>query len=233
MDTVRLVVDEARPGEENMARDLTLLEEGRPTLRLYAWDPPAVSLGRSQTRDVVDEAAARGLGVDIVQRATGGGAILHDATEVTYSIVLPHAWPGHPPDIPGSFRFLSLGIHRGLQALGLDPTFQQGTAGRDALCYLRRQGTNIVVDGRKVSGGAQRRTSTHVLQHGTVIVERQAQAMADLLGADVETVRGKVTSLRQEGVTAPREIIHEAIVRGYQDAWDVQLDPVDPATVAP
>lgn len=224
MDRVRLVVDDRAPGPANMERDLALLDEGTPTVRLYGWDPACVSLGRSQTREVVDGEALEALDVDVVQRPTGGGAILHNRAEVTYSVVVPRDAPGHPDDIPGSFTYCCLGVLDALRELGVDAQVVSGQGGRDTLCYLREQGTNILAGGRKVSGGAQRRTDTHVLQHGTVIRERGARRMARLLGSTPEAVRQGVTSLRQEGVDASREEVVDALAAGFERAWDVTLE---------
>jgi lipoate-protein ligase A len=224
MEPVRLVVDDHAAGPENMERDLALLEEGEPTVRLYGWDPAFVSLGRSQDADVVDADALDRYDVDVVQRPTGGGAILHNPAEVTYSVVLPQDFPGHPPDIPGSFIFCSLGVLDALRELGVDAEVHTGEGGRDTLCYLREQGTNILARGRKISGGAQRRTDSHVLQHGTVVRDRDAARQAALLGSTPEAVRDGVTSLAQEGVEASREDVVEALVAGYERAWDVSLE---------
>ena len=77
-------------GAWNMAVDLALLRglptaAGRPTLRLYGWARPTVSLGRFQGLEGVDLEACRESGVDVVRRPTGGRGVLHD-DEVTYSV---------------------------------------------------------------------------------------------------------------------------------------------------
>jgi len=222
---VRLVLDGHLRGAENMRRDEALLEHAEPALRLYGWRPAAVSLGRSQGPDVVDGAAVRELGVEVVARATGGGAILHNEAELTYAVVLPHDHPGLPRDIPGSFAYMSGGVVGALRRLGLDATVEHmGDERADALCYLRRQGTNVLVGGRKVSGGAQRRTDRAVLQHGTVIVERDERRMARLLRADPEAVRAKVTSLREERADPGREKLVELLVDAYAEAFGVTFD---------
>jgi lipoyl(octanoyl) transferase len=76
-----------------MAVDLALLraaarEAAPPTLRFYAWEPPAVSLGRFQSPEGIDLEYARRRGWDVVRRPTGGRAVLHHL-ELTYSLVLP------------------------------------------------------------------------------------------------------------------------------------------------
>src|SRR5438874_671169 len=117
--SMRLLLDGHLRGAENMGRDEALLEESVPTVRLYGWRPATVSLGRAQTEDDVDAALARAWGLDVVRRATGGGAILHNESEVTYAVVLPLGFPGLPSDIPGSFAFLSRGVVTALRELGL------------------------------------------------------------------------------------------------------------------
>lgn len=74
----RLIYDPPMPGEENMRRDMEILEEAAsgeapPALRLYSWSPPALSIGRFQKApEVADLAACRRLGIDVVRRPTGG-----------------------------------------------------------------------------------------------------------------------------------------------------------------
>src|SRR5438477_1903797 len=195
------MVDGHLRGAENMARDEAMLAEGVPVARLYGWRPACVSLGRAQTEADVDLDAARTWGLDVVRRPTGGGAILHNETEVTYAIVLPLDHPGLPRDISGSFAFLSAGVVSALRHLGLPAeieTVPDNT--RETLCYVRKQGTNVMVNGRKISGGAQRRSDRAVLQHGTVIVQRDEQRMATLFRTPLADITSRVTSLEEEGL---------------------------------
>src|SRR4030067_1527656 len=94
---VRLICPAGRVGPENMAVDENLmhchLRALRPVLRTYAWDPPAISIGRYQTTDRIYYEACRKDGVPVVRRITGGGAIFHDS-EVTYSFVCPERGAG-------------------------------------------------------------------------------------------------------------------------------------------
>jgi lipoate-protein ligase A len=216
---VRIIVDPPLRGHENMARDEAMLAAGAPAARLYGWRPACASLGRAQTEADVDADAARAWGIDVVQRPTGGGAILHNETEVTYAVVLPLDHPGLPKDVPGSFAFLSQGVVLALRDLGLPAEIESVPDNtRETLCYVRRQGTNVMVNGRKISGGAQRRNGAAVLQHGTVIVERDEARMATLFRTDVAQIRARVTSLREEGVSVSREKLLEVLARGFERA---------------
>lgn len=209
---MRVLLDGHLRGAQNMARDEALLTEAIPTVRLYGWRPACVSLGRAQTEAEVDVEAARAWGLDVVRRATGGGAILHNESEVTYGVVLPLDHPGLPRDISGSFSFVSEGIVRALRVLGLPAEIESVPDNtRETLCYVRKQGTNVMVRGRKISGGAQRRTDKALLQHGTVIVERDDARMARLFRTDEATIARRVTSLQEEGVRVARAKLAELL----------------------
>ncbi len=216
---IRLIIDPPMTGAQNMARDEALLDEARATLRLYGWAPACVSLGRTQTVADIDADAAAEAGVDIVPRKTGGGAILHGETEVTYAVILPHDHPGLPANILESYRFIAGPIVDALRALGADAHFEQGKGGRDTLCYLREEGVSIFVDDKKISGGAQRRTQKAVLQHGTIVVNRDAARTARILKAPLEAVERKVTGLDILGISSTREAIVAALVEAYENAW--------------
>lgn len=216
---MELLLDPPLRGVENMARDEALLAQARPAIRLYGWKPACASLGRAQTEADVDLDAARAWGIDVVRRGTGGGAILHNEEEVTYGVVLPLDHPGLPRDITGTFAFISRGIVDALRSLGIDAEIESVPDNtRETLCYVRKQGTNVVVAGRKISGGAQRRTDRAVLQHGTIIVRRDEERCARLFRTPLDDIRRRVTSLEEEGVRVSREKLVETLAHSLQRA---------------
>ncbi|MCD6275845.1 MAG: lipoate--protein ligase family protein, partial [Thermoplasmata archaeon] len=89
---LRVIFDGKNKAAWNMALDESLLyhlKEVGPTLRLYGWAPPAVSIGYFQSmEEEVNVEKAREMGVDVIRRITGGGAVYHKY-ELTYSIVMP------------------------------------------------------------------------------------------------------------------------------------------------
>lgn len=98
--------------------------EAAPTLRLYTWSPPCVTVGYFQSlEDEVDLEACRRSGVDAVRRLTGGGAVFHDA-ELTYSIILPLGHELAPDDILESYRRICSGLVAGLGRLGVEASFE-------------------------------------------------------------------------------------------------------------
>lgn len=59
-----------------------------PTLRLYGWIRPAISIGRRQKVEDLPSDLRRSKRT-IVWRPTGGGAVLHEADDFTYALALP------------------------------------------------------------------------------------------------------------------------------------------------
>ena len=98
--TWRLLREGAADAATNMRRDAALFAAleaetpgALPTLRLYAWQPWAVSLGSHQDpARALDLAALAARGYDWVRRPTGGRAVLH-ADEITYCLAAPLAGP--------------------------------------------------------------------------------------------------------------------------------------------
>ena len=214
---VHLVRDRHRRGPDNMAIDEALLERAEPIVRLYGWEPACVTLGYPQDEDTVDEQALADRGLDLARRPTGGGSIHHDATEVTYAVVLPTDWDGLPGDLFEDYRYMSRGVLEALQALGVDASYRRSQGGRRDFCYLREAGVSIVDgEGRKLSGGAQRRTKDAVLQHGTVIVERDVELLADVYDETADAIEAGVGSLASLGVDVDRGRLVDELLAAFE-----------------
>ncbi len=167
----------------NMEIDRHLLEEATsgapPTLRFYTWEPPAVSIGRFQRIETsVDMDACRRHGIDIVQRITGGRAVLH-LRELTYTIASPADVPLFPSDILGTYRVIAEGLLKGLSNLGIAAEILSRSCknvalvkrrSKDPACFSSPSWYEIVVNGRKIIGSAQRRVRGAFLQHGSILI---------------------------------------------------------------
>jgi len=227
--TFRLLETGVQPGAFNMGLDeavLNAVAEGRqpPTLRLYGWNPPAVTLGYFQgLEDEVDREACSRMGVDIVRRVTGGGAVFHDA-ELTYSIILPESHPLARPGILDSYRVLCAGVVEGLARFGLAAEFAPIN--------------DVLVQGQKVSGNAQTRKRGCILQHGTILLDVDVDRMFALLkvpsekmkGKLIEDVKQRVTSLRHKlGRSVGLSEAAAAFAAGFSKALGVELESALPS----
>jgi len=255
-----------RPGAENMAIDRALagsVEAGGPAaLRLYYWEPPCLSLGRNQPAlGIYDPAAAALRGIDIVRRPTGGRAVLH-YHELTYCVALPVGEVGSPRETYAAInRALVAGLRRlGVPALVVPERAGQAWAsGPDAgtappwqalgamPCFDTAAAGEVVAEGRKLIGSAQRREGRVLLQHGSLLLDDdQATVVELLLDAGGEAGGGargpgelaqaleraaRPATLRQLLGRAPaREPLERALAHGFEEELGIRLAP---AALAP
>lgn len=175
-EACRLIIDGACDGAWNMAVDEVLIASSaaraEPCLRFYRWARPTVSLGYFQPIEQAKDYAAAAV-QSVVRRQTGGGAIVHDA-ELTYSFCVPK---GHP--LAADPMTLYRAIHGSLVAALADFSVQASLSEWSSdlrpeeepfLCFQRKAEGDVLVDGLKVGGSAQRRPSEAILQHGSVLL---------------------------------------------------------------
>jgi lipoate-protein ligase A len=153
----------ARGGPEQMALDEALLESAEvPVLRIYRWDGPAVSFGYSQSLAAVRKIHPV---ISVVRRWTGGGIVEH-GSDLTFSLVVP----GHEPLAKlrpvETYRLIheTLAGMLGARLVRADET----TTG--AACFTAPALHDVAsADGRKLCGGAQRRTRRGFLHQGSLL----------------------------------------------------------------
>ena len=160
-----------------------------PILRLFGWDPPAVSFGYSQDpRREVDPEKCRRAGVDRVRRATGGRAVLH-WEELTYSVICRQDDCQLGGSIEATYRIIGECLVEGLRLFGADAALERagGRAvrprGAEAAlpCFSSIARWEVKCRGRKLIGSAQRRVDGVILQHGSLLIGDAHLRIADLL----------------------------------------------------
>lgn len=231
VDAWRLIIDPPSPAGYNMAVDEVLVDScrhgaGGPTLRLYGWDRPAVSLGYFQRPDrIVDLDRCREAGVAVVRRTTGGRAVYH-RHEVTYSVTAPVPHPAFPPTIRGAYDVIARALEAALRHLGLpversarDPERVRHGAG-SPLCFAATSRDEITLDGRKIVGSAQRRWPTAFLQHGSILLRDDPLEAPWFLDADNDP--HEPWALRP-GLT--REHVCDALVASWRRSFGIALFP--------
>jgi lipoate-protein ligase A len=162
-------------GPQQMALDQAILEAVSETpdtavLRTYAWQPATLSLGYFQPFALIDS-DPRFVGMPVVRRSTGGGAIWHDR-ELTYSLALPRSHPASSRPT-ALYRAVHQALIDALRDEGV-PARRRGegpaVVNRPFLCFTDRDPEDIVVDSAKIVGSAQRRRPGAVLQHGSFVL---------------------------------------------------------------
>jgi len=159
------------PGDPawNMALDEALLRAmprlGQPVLRFYAWTEPAASFGYFQRyTDIEQMTPLRPL----VRRPTGGGLVPHDA-DWTYSLAFPTSDEWYSLSATESYRrvheWIQAAFARLEVATELAPACQKSLAGQ---CFRGHEKFDLLWQGRKLAGAAQRRTRNGLLIQGSV-----------------------------------------------------------------
>ncbi|HNU35562.1 MAG TPA: biotin/lipoate A/B protein ligase family protein [Methanomassiliicoccales archaeon] len=178
----------------NMALDEAIAEAvafrvAGPTMRFYGWEPAAVSIGRFQKLDeVVDMQECERLGVEVVRRSTGGGAVFHDQ-EITYSVICPEDMM--PADINSAYQEIGGWIVNALKLIGIEGTFEPIN--------------DVLVKGRKISGSAQSRRKGIFVQHGTLIYDLDRAKMFSVLKVPKDKLESQSIGDPAERVTSVRE----------------------------
>ncbi len=221
-------------GPTQMAVDEAIwraVAEGRvpPTLRLYAWEPPCLSLGRHQSANEVNQEALAAAGYGLVRRPTGGRAILH-IDELTYSVAAPLTEPRVRGDVLTSCQRISQGLLAALDLLGVRKAAvhqQKPPAAPGPVCFETPGEFEIVVDGRKLIGSAQARGQGALLQHGAFPLTGDIARICRFLTAptDPARVRARATTLAE---VLEREVswdeAAQAVAEGFTRALGIQLE---------
>lgn len=231
MEPWRIIDLEVHDGFDNMAIDEAILNacienEVPNTLRFYRWKPSTVSIGKNQSiKHEVDIEACKRLGIDVVRRISGGGAVFHDYNgEITYSIIAKRS-NSIPMNIDESFIKLCQGIIIALSKIGLDAY------------HGKFHCPSIFVNNRKISGNAQTRRKDVILQHGTILLDYDPELMYTVLLVRqaekrekvISSVYQKVTTVKQELKESPKfDQIKNYLLEGYKEVFgeNFQMAPL-------
>jgi lipoyl(octanoyl) transferase len=233
--TWRLLIDESpADGAWNMALDRAIqlarrADEVPPTLRLYRWERPTVTLGHFQDTTGVDVGRCTLEGIDVVRRFTGGRGVLHD-DELTYSIVA-RVGDGIPRTTTASYRLLCSALAETYRLLGVEAQLVARPRGErsSAACYLHATHADLSLGVAKLSGSAQVWAGDTVLQHGSFTRTRDVARDAAVfrLSADAATqLSTRTVTLADALGTAPSfGQIGEAARKGLERILGVSVDP--------
>lgn len=211
----------------NMATDEALLllcdEKPHITLRFYQWARPTLSLGYFQSVHDVDleECARRGFAW--IRRPTGGRAVLHDR-ELTYSVVGPLEIFGE--SVSRSHEKISLALARGLHKLGIRAELipRPRLLKDAAACFAAPASVELTVQGKKIIGSAQMRTKRSLLQHGSIPITLDVEALEALMKLPAFVLRRTATNVSEALGREPSvEELKRALIEGFQEFFGIEL----------
>jgi lipoate-protein ligase A len=230
--TWRVIVDsKASDPYTNMAIDEALFLRyneslSRPTFRIYRWEPAALSLGYFQQPqkelflDKINES-----NIPYVRRITGGGIIFHDA-ELTYSLVCSKD-DLNIKSVKDSYRKLCSFIINTYKNLGLKASFANEKAdfkkkNFSSFCFASNQKYDILIEGKKIGGNAQRRKKNVVFQHGSIPFKLDINRILSWLKN--KSMENKVCSLEDAlKKTVDYGEIKDLLVKNFKRSFKVDI----------
>ena len=169
-------------------------------IRLYKNEPSVIIGSNQNTLQEVNLKECKNLGVKVVRRLTGGGAVYHDLSNVNYSIIAPYN------ALDGSFNSFCAPIIEYLNSIGVKAEF----SGRN----------DITVDGKKVSGNAQTVYKNRILHHGTLLFDVDLNTLEKVLipneikvkAKGVKSVRARVCNVKEYAKNVSAESFFNGLV---------------------
>ena len=209
----------------NMAIDEALLEYAAvPSIRFYRWHSPALSFGYFGKFAHV---ACYGGERDLVRRLTGGGIVFH-GDDLTYSIVIPATHTAFSESTMAIYEKVHRALCDALDGNGKRAVVAVGgDSGRtaDAMrtafsavgynCLANPVRADVMIDGRKIAGAAQRRTRRGLLQQGSIQGVDVENGLAERFAVELSN-NCEPRSLPKAGQCRAREI---AAQKYGADAW--------------
>ncbi|NLG11991.1 MAG: lipoate--protein ligase family protein [Elusimicrobia bacterium] len=226
----RVIISGGMAPAENMETDYALWRSASngksvPVLRFYQWSPSAVSLGYNQSpQNIINTDFCKEKNIPVVKRPTGGSAIFHDI-ELTYSFC------GNIKDHPSfalpfaSYIAVCRGIINGLQRLGIGAGIRGISESKEPSyttrdCFSLSSRHDIVANGKKIVGSAQRRNKDAFLQHGSILIDINRELWDNIFTE--KTDFSKINTLKElleDGIAVHTLIAY--IKEGFGEAFEV------------
>ncbi len=214
-----------------MAMDEAISEAVRqklspPTLRLYRWSRPSLSIGYFQKISDVNTDHCQKMDYPVVRRLTGGRAILHDE-ELTYSFSSSNDSPPFSSSLHEDYSVISMAILTGLKECGIDADIsferKRGSGQKNPACFKSVSYGEITIHGRKIIGSAQKRYRNGFLQHGSILLDFDAKKLSRVLVHADNRAFGDITSINDhaEGITF--EVLVPALKKGFENSLKLKL----------
>lgn len=259
--TWRLIITPPANGAWNMAIDEAILEAiGKqlvpPTLRLYSWQPPCLSLGYAQPVSDVHLPALLSNGWDLVRRPTGGRAILH-TDELTYAVIGPLEEPRLQGSVLECYQRLAQALLKALAMVQIpaqakplaSPSSASFSAASNSptpatvasnhtnpVCFETPSNYEILANGKKIIGSAQARRKDGVLQHGSFPLFGDLTRILQVLVFPDEEARQKARTRLQQHATTAAEVLGKplswqaasnAFIQAFEQTLDLRFVKAD------
>lgn len=184
-----------------------------PAIRFYRWQKPCVTIGYFQNLQELKSIFSLS-GINYIRRMTGGGAVLH-GDDLAVSIICRYQ-DINSKTTQESYKKISSAIANGLSCL--NPAISVGENGSfsSKLCFSSPQPGDIVLNNKKLAGGAQRRSRGFLLYQGSILVYKSCKkiGLADK-NISIEEITAKKINI---------EDLEKLIISGVEKQFKVNAE---------
>jgi lipoyl(octanoyl) transferase len=217
----------------NMALDEAISTEVRrgsssPTLRLYGWERPSLSLGCFQRSSDISRDYCKAQTIPVVRRPTGGRAILH-GDELTYSFSARTDKGLFSHGLLDSYKKISLAFSLSFHKIGIpSETKKEREKGRvlakSPLCFQSSSFGEILVENKKLLGSAQKRWNNGLLQQGSIPYHYPEELLQGICVAEkTASLRDCMRALKDIYPLLDENEFRKAIVSSFEEAFGIKL----------
>ena len=198
-------------------------------LRIYSFNPPAVSLGRNQSESEVNMLACQLKEWDVIRRSTGGRSLLH-LNDICYSIIVPINFNVFK-DLRRLYEGIALSLASALVKLGIKaspidipikPPFNKQIKNA-RLCISARVRGEVHVKGRKITAASQRIYRDSILQHGSIFYGGDPSIVADIVPSKLFDGNDFVAKLKERVITIEEAQPHPIPAKLFINVFISQL----------
>ncbi len=204
----QIIVDRLALGAKiNMQKDKKLFEGFKkgdlPIFRVYSWED-CFTYGVSQKFEDFDFRYGKGS----AKRITGGGILLH-GHDISYSIICSTDML-EEKSVKESYEFLCSFLMEFYRSLGLKPSFAKDLSDiklqKSSFCQIGFEPYDIIIDGKKIGGNAQKRAKEKLIQHGSIPIRKITHSKGGY-------------SLEDVGIFIDHDEVINKLIKCFEDMW--------------
>ncbi len=213
----RLICSFEQSAKMNMAIDKALAttfhKDDTPILRFYTWEH-SFTVGVSQkTQDYTDD--YKEYKQNCAKRMTGGGVLFH-GHDLSYSLILPSSF-SKELTVKQTYEKICSFLLAFYRKLGLDANYAKDIPTIDLsksnFCQVGFEAYDIIVNGLKIGGNAQKWAKNMIFQHGSIPIKA------------VEKKEELGNSLQDVGIDLTYAQAIDKIIDAFEETFDATLVP--------
>ncbi|MEK6874680.1 MAG: biotin/lipoate A/B protein ligase family protein [Nanoarchaeota archaeon] len=214
MNYLRVISPGFDTGARHMAWDEAILNhvntnQSPPTLRLYYFNPPAVTLSSECHLDIINKTTCTQQQIDIIRRPTGGSALFHNRKDLAYSFIAPiYLFEEQKP--VKIMRNICNQIASAFTTIGIPAYLNQ------------KSNTNILIDGKKISGSASMIKTNAILVHGSIFHNIDTILISSLINIPQQDLENRMIGIST--YTNNHAEIHNAIINALSYKLEIRIN---------